>query len=694
MATLDDGRQSLSEIARARGKSIVSLLADIAGTPGAIQPRLLRFLRNLECLRLPDCPGGHGSTRVDRHQIDALQPGHDYVALSYTWVASAHESTTAGLYSVQTRDGTRWEPSEVRNLVLDRIFNYMRAAGVDLLWIDQHSIVQGDPDCTDPDPACGDDDCIENRKAMQVMDLVYKRSSHPVGLLGRPITSAYELRLLANILQGELTSVRGDQIRLSHHKSSKHTWHALELLSRITADKWWQSGWVFQENYKAGTRMALLIRHVEHLEPVKQRHPVFGTLRGELCIRSVDFMEGATRLCLACRHQIARYRGPSSAWATRKAKTIDRILAAAGRYQLTVPPSDPMTPRIVHDIERRTMRERWNRLAITANCCQYSQRLDIQHLQRSATASLSLSMLALCLLNGEVLHNGHPAIAAATDMTATQYLASRLFRDFQTPGGASHSLTFNKSCRFIDPALAERGIATSGHLWRLHKTVDTRHWRPEGTWVDGLAGTLEPLQRRSLACLVEHLARHGHVALADEIDALLHRDARTRAGGLLFSERYMLAMAAEVADAIARGGILRLACLWGERGAATTTPYMAVFVWDDGTGGDGGGGTWEGGEPSLAFTASRPEDGGSGVWKSRDDCEGGDDECDASDLDRHVSFEVEVGKEGAVVAAAGGRVVAPGLRIRRWLPGVCFFRGVERWPVVFPWPRDLEAIGR
>ncbi|KAK0705956.1 hypothetical protein B0T26DRAFT_814645 [Lasiosphaeria miniovina] len=529
------------------------------------------------------------------------QPSHDYVALSYTWAASAHESPTAGLYSPKKR-------------------------------------------------------------RRRVMDLVYQRSKHPVGLLGRPITSAYELGLLANTIQGELIRGHGDKIRLSHHKSSKHVWHALELLGRITADKWWQRGWVFQENYKGGTRMTLLIRHAEHLEPVKQRHPVFGTLRGELCIRSVDFMEEATRLCLACQHQIARYRGPSSAWATRKKTTIDRILAAAGRYQLIVPPSGLMTPRIVHDIERRTMKDRWNRLAITANCCQYSQRLDVQHLQRSAAASLSLSMLALCLLNGEVLHNGHPATAAATDMTATQYLTSRLFRDFQTPASAPHSLTFNKSCRFIDPALGERGIAMSGHLWRLHKTIDTRHWRPEGTW----------------------------------LDALLCRDAqlaRSRSE-LLFSERYMLVMAAEVADAVARGGgALRLACLWGGCGAATT-PYMAVFVWDNGTGGDGGGGTWEGGEPSWAFTTSRPEDGGSGGWKSRDDCEGGDDECDASDLDRHVSFEVEVGKEGAVVAAAGGRVVAPELRIRRWLPGVCFFRGVERRLAVFPWPQDLEAVGR
>ncbi|KAK0702747.1 hypothetical protein B0H67DRAFT_595051 [Lasiosphaeris hirsuta] len=50
---------------------------------------------------------------------------------------------------------------------------------------------------------------------------------------------------------------------------------------------------------------------------------------------------------------------------------------------------------------------------------------------------------------------------------------------------------------------------------------------------------------------------------------------------------------------------------------------------------------------------------------------------------RHVSFEVGVEQ---------GLANTPELRIKRWLPGLCFFRGRERRSVVFSWPDDLKAV--
>lgn len=76
------------------------------------------------------------------------------------------------------------------------------------------------------------------------------------------------------------------------------------------------------------------------------------------------------------------------------------------------------------------------------------------------------------------------------------------------------------------------------------------------------------------------------------------------------------------------------------------------------------------GETAYAFTASKPE--------------GGTLESYNNDLDRHVSFQVDVEPRDGV----------DGLRIRRWLPGLCFFRGRERKKVMFPWPDNLIAIGR
>lgn len=127
MAGGDDGSSSLSEIARQQGNLIVPLLVGIQSNPATTQSRVLRFLDNLECLRLPRRPKDQKASaiRVSRERINAFQHCK-YVALSYTWTASKSEDKTAGLYHVQERVGQGLESSWVRNSILDRIFNYMR----------------------------------------------------------------------------------------------------------------------------------------------------------------------------------------------------------------------------------------------------------------------------------------------------------------------------------------------------------------------------------------------------------------------------------------------------------------------------------------------------------------------------------------------------------------------------------------
>ncbi|KAK3293825.1 uncharacterized protein B0H64DRAFT_462105 [Chaetomium fimeti] len=611
----DDGSSSLSKIARQQGNSIVPLLVGIQSNPATTQGRALRFLENLECLQLPRRPKDQEASAiwVNRKRINAFQLP-EYVALSYTWKASEFEDKTPGLYHVQERDGQGFEPSRVRDTILDRIFNYMRTIDVDLLWIDQHGISQDTDGCERP--TCDHEACIQKREGMEVMDLVYKFSKHPVGLLGRPITSARELRLLANLLRRKLTSGDGDAapIRLSESRNriTQEAWTTLKMLHRITKDDWWHRGWIFQENYKGGTRMKLLIKHSEDLEDLKRFYgnmsnpygsPIFGNVDGELCIRSVDLMEEATRLCLAYRNSTTRHRiPPNPRMRKRKEVILEQILQTAGKYKLILKRSEPMTPRIIADIEKREMSKRWDRLAITANCCQYSTRLNVRQLMQE-DVSLSLAMLALCLLNGEVLHNGRSANPRASKMTVSEFLKASLFNELKSPSNQP-SLTFNRSCRFFDVSLTDSGIKTRGHMWRIYKTIHTKKWPPPGAWVKDLSGILEPSQRKRLAYLARHLAKAGHTSLSDNIEAYLERDtklAKDPYHNPSFTDRYMHTMASELADAIARASPLRLGCLWDpnvEREGYT--PYMAVFVWED-------SGTPSQGEV-FAFTASRPDD--------------------------------------------------------------------------------------
>ncbi|KAK3386499.1 hypothetical protein B0H63DRAFT_430296 [Podospora didyma] len=669
METNTDRRDSLFGIARQQGQPVVSLLVDIENKAGTAEKRTLGFVQNLECLRLPQCSRGDtkataGRVKVFRENIDATRD-FQFLALSYTWQPSVHECKEKGSYHVQERDSEEFKPSKVRNCALDRIFHYMRAINIHHLWIDQHSIVQETGGCDDP--ICVHPACIQRREGFTVMDLVYKLSNHPVGLLARPIKSAWELKLLSNLLQGNLTMGGESNVRLSPKLDPREIWMVVDLLRRITSDDWWCRGWIFQENYKAGTDMRLLIKHPEKLESLKRSwHQVFGDVDGELCILSVQLFEKATHLCLASLRRIDEHQGTLPRWMRKRKRVLHKILHRAGRYKYLLTRSQPMTPRIVADIDKKSITKPWDMLAIVANSCGYAVRFNAEKLRRSE-ASLSLSILAQCLLNGEVLHNGGPPISGAADLTVPEYLERALFSGFyrNTP---KYNLTLNKSCRFIDARFSESGIHTHGHIWKLGKVINTRDWPVQGEWVDVPHGKLDLIQRRRLAYLAEWLREEGHRNLAVRICDYLGRDtslAGVSEGQMSFTERYMRAMAVEIADAIARGDPLALGCLWDTSGSWRYSSYMAVFVWGDRDGYAG---------EVFAFTASRPEDASS-------------DEFDLNDLDRHVSFEVAV--EGKT---QGQNWLVPTLKIRRWLPGMCFFIRVPREEVVFPWPSDLKGI--
>jgi hypothetical protein len=126
--------------------------------------------------------------------------------------------------------------------------------------------------------------------------------------------------------------------------------------------------------------------------------PDFGLLPDELCIRSICFSEEATKLCLAIKNSEL----PLSRLDRVALKTV---LRAAGKYTILPNESRSTTPEVIVDLTARGLDQCWDRLPITANCCQYPIRLDKDELQR-LRCSVSASMLAMCLLNGEILHNG------------------------------------------------------------------------------------------------------------------------------------------------------------------------------------------------------------------------------------------------------------------------------------------------
>src|SRR5437773_2617343 len=74
--------------------------------------------------------------------------------------------------------------------------------------------------------------------------------------------------------------------------------------------------------------------------------------------------------------------------------------------------------------------------------------------------SLGLSVMAMCLLNGEIVYNGNNDMTSVAGLTVSEVLNRLMFREFNAPEDDTRRLTFNKGCRLTDVELTAGGIAT------------------------------------------------------------------------------------------------------------------------------------------------------------------------------------------------------------------------------------------
>ncbi|KAL7628706.1 hypothetical protein AAE478_000221 [Parahypoxylon ruwenzoriense] len=607
-------------------------------------------LRSLECLYLTTdgeepsgkrrrvANGGVASPPSELLRRRYLYPisntngGRDYVAVSYTWGASKEEKDagqeTVGRYFIESRrSGEPPLVSKVRDVVWDRVLNYAEHINCENIWIDRECIDQ--------------DDAAEKEAAMQRMHHVYGLSRRPIALLTCTIKTIRELDLLANIMC--------DKVRTEDESAT------LDLLNDITSNLWWTRAWTFQEDYKASTRMSLLIPHCPTLEGHKRAtcdelgRPLLGNIDGEICIKSVDFRRQATLFCISYRRRIG------------DKDVCDKILKSAAKYNVLLreecslpdfySASRSMTPTILADIGARGISEKSDLLAIAANCSSYSTRLKTKALDGDGS-SLSLSILALCFLNGEIMENDPELLGPGTlNDNIFEYLSKQALSNFQPP--VDRELTFIKSCRFIDPQLTPEGTQTKGHLWKLGKIIADEPLR-------GVKfRTLEPLVQLATNLQYRRDGSGPYAELATLLCQWIHDPSH---GPALVDEREW--MASEVENAVMEGKALRLGCLVHPIHGTMNSPYRAIFVyggdddWDD---------DWDESSPSYVFTSSRPlaRNTGGGIAK-------------------HVSLEVDVKWPGSC-----SRSALPRLYIKRWLNGLYFFEGLPQRSVLFPWPPAL-----
>ncbi|KAI6080881.1 heterokaryon incompatibility protein-domain-containing protein [Hypoxylon rubiginosum] len=604
------------------------------------QDKSREFIERLECLKFQDSD----VTVLDRHEINAYQQPR-YVALSYTWERSRFETNVReGGYSVAQKVGSgSAKPSPVRDTVFSRIYKYMQYHGVEYLWIDQHCIVQ---------------EGEEKEIGMNAMDRVYSRSSHPVALLTRPINSSVELRRLIRILDGQLVWDDGNGFSLSRETTRKEALDALILLKKITSDMWFERGWTFQENYKGGVDMKLLIPTPHHSIMRRSKSMYMYSIDGDLCVDSVKLHEEATKLCLAYPEL-----------STKLYDLYDHIISRVGKYTILLQYEDAkgdnvtpqsMSPTIIKDLTTRKLHNVWDRLPIVANCCQYSVRLNSSQLQAKGY-SLSLSMLALCLLNGEILSN-HPRnnihISRARKLPVIKFLKKLLFNRIQSPY-LDKGLTYNKGCRLVGVKLAQDGIHTKGHLWRCNRLIPTRGFWGRSYDRDSRSpgDRLERWAAWRLRQLAKKLYFCGEKRLSRRIGRFVSRNRSS--SPQTFSQKWMVEMATLLAHAIDRGVTLCTAYLFGGGGYGD-----AIFIVEEAVK-----------DRNYVFTSVRPKRENSEI-------------SDFDDIDKHVSLEVDLDNPEERQEDDW----LPRLFTKRWIVGLCLFSRCPLQDVVFPWPRTLQGL--
>jgi hypothetical protein len=438
----------------------------------------------------------------------------------------------------------------------------------------------------------------------------------------------------------------------------------LDVLIRITSDVWWTRGWIFQEDYLAGRNMWLIIRHASGLRK-PTTHNKLGSLRDEVVVKSDELKTYATLFCLACCNTMGRD--------LEVVEQCMEILRKAGKYniiykyQYAKRNQRSMTIRILKDLDGRSLRHRTDLLPILANVCGYDVRLATKK-DGFKRQSLSLSILALYIANGELLANSHDGDELRGNVFA--FLRENSLRICAPlPDGV---LTLIKHCRLSVHRLSPDGIHTKGLLWRLGDIISPQHV-PESSSArakssfqrDLFRKGLNHYQRDRLHDLLEVLikrrrcdGRH-YQSIVEDLETFLKSTLPPSKSDAWPTRHSMGAMASAIVDAMDTGKYLQLARpVSGPLDSGRGVPYRAILISDRGDLQSVG--------PTYVFTSwSRTNKRIKGEMESRK-------------IAKYVSIVVDVDD------GCDDRTVR--LKSKAWINGLCFFDGGKKFPFVFKWP--------
>jgi hypothetical protein len=382
---------------------------------------------------------------------------------------------------------------------MERVIRFAQSIDIMKLWIDTECIYQRKED--------GPED---KDQGVQIMDVVYGDSAASVGLLTTPLTHQHELDTLSSLLYRSVFIDAKDEDR-PRLRPSADVQTIQMLILKILSDSRWSRGWIFQEDHLASTVMTILVPHHEELD--KGNLYDFGDISGELQVNLAEFRQAVTMFCLAspgdeaswpkseflgkakqyniwnrrpCSHG-HKERGVYNQSGGKRCDVDGKILLSSHNSisDILLPTT---TNSVLDDICNRALESEQDRIAILANALRFPKRLNVQKdspIIQSRAYSLSAALLALILMNGEILSSTgseqFPSVNHPLQHTLRSYLKACEHK-FNAPSPRFKQSAIERY-RFRSPVITPRGIETKGFLFRLVSA-------PESS---GQAGNCDPV---------------------------------------------------------------------------------------------------------------------------------------------------------------------------------------------------------
>jgi len=416
-----------------------------------------------------------------------------YIAVSWRWAVPKHEALfdepdpPVFDYRIR-RPHAKRHKSDFPNRYMDRVIQFAQSVNVSKVWIDKECIYQrsGDERKWPKDKELG----------VQIMDLVYGDSTVSVGLLTVELTHQHQVDLLSELLQGRIFVDPKDREN-PKLRPEVNVLAVQKLIRRILSDPRWDRGWIFQEDHLASNRMILLIPCSSSVR--KDQGYDFGDILGDLKIKLKDLRQSATMFCLARPEE----RRPNTD-ILRKLKQYnicnksytplqdDHLLRSGSNgvrgntgddknhqrgSNHEFPAYRTTTNCVLDDICSRSLENEEDRIAILANALRFTKRINIgkrSPIHKPDKYSLSVALLALILVNGEILKSATwvsperarlPCESNLMQHTLQSYLAA-CQHEFCVPN-LRFQQTFVDHCRLKSPTITSRGLQTEGWLFEL-----------------------------------------------------------------------------------------------------------------------------------------------------------------------------------------------------------------------------------